>query len=143
MEVLTWLYKKSLFMAASRAETSTETAEVTACEFRLAWPAFGERMPKMLGRCSHDLETVLAKDGKGAWNFRPHGPPQDFYTDERWVPVCWAESEHQRSVGLWDFGSPWLLMDRPKAWRADIHDVPLSGLGQLWVQKSGQRLVLM
>ena len=46
-------------------------------------------------------------------------------------------------MGLWDFGSPWLLMDPPKAWRADIHDVPLSGLGQLWVQKSGQRLVLM
>ena len=81
--------------------------------------------------------------GEGQWLLKVVGPPHDTYGDELWVPARWKASDHLRPAGLLSFGSPWVLLDRPRSWRADLNELPLSGLGQVWLQRTGCRVVLM
>ena len=117
-----------------------------AVKLRVAWQALKadeEGFQNTLSKCLGKLETAHADTGKGQWLLKVVGSPHDTYGDEDWVPARWKATEHLRPAGLQSFGSPWLLLDRPRSWRDSLNELPLSGLGQVWMQRQGCRIVIM
>ena len=166
--ILKWMNKEGMFMnrtAVAVRETavfsedtpaSTEwdmavptlfTAEcvhATALTFRKTYSAMGpDRMNAVARAAVRELDESLSEVGKGLWFTPAKGPPHDNYMDEAWVPDRLRESLDARPAGVMDFGAPWWMVDRMRAWRASIVDLPLSGLSQVWHQRQGGRLVML
>ena len=53
------------------------------------------------------------------------------------------KSEECSPAGLSTFGALWHLYENAAAWRGDCVEMPMHGIGQVWCQDAGMRLLLM
>ena len=91
------------------------------------------------------VKTVATRPdlrGKVLMQTRPAESRKDTYLDETWVPDHCKDPE-SRPAGLATFGAPWHLYENAAVWRGDCVDLAMPGIGQVWYQETGMRLLLM
>ena len=91
------------------------------------------------GVCSG--ETPGAQ-GQGHDADTPAGKRAESYLDEDWVPDH-CKAPDLKPAGLVSYGAPWQLYENAHVWRGDCVDMPMPGIGQVWCQEEGTRLLLM
>ena len=101
---------------------------------------------KRLERQQRVLVAALAKrpdlSGKAMMQTKPLESRAESYLDEAWVPEHF-KVPGLKPAGLGSFGAPWQLYENSHVWRGDCVDVPLPGIGQVWIQEEGTRLLLL
>ena len=110
------------------------------------WGELATCWGKRLERQQRILVATLAKRpdlrGKVMMQTKPTESREESYLDEAWVPEHF-KAPGLKPAGLNSFGAPWQLYENSHAWRGDCVDVPLPGIGQVWIQETGTRLMLL